>query len=160
MTRLLTTSLLALGSVALASQDAFKTKCAHFGDTIDIPNVKVNLVDFVQAGTNLSLPDNPPSCDAPYQVVSVDLCRVAMVVATSDSSQITLEAWFPRAYQGRFLSTGNGGLSGCMYLFKTRAERLADGTQAFSTMTLRTLPSSALLRSVPTTVTMGPRANH
>lgn len=108
-------SLLALGSVALASQDAFKTKCAQFADKIDIPNVKVNFVGFVQGGTNLSLPDNAPSCDAPYQAVSVDLCRVAMAVSTSNSSEITLEAWFPREYKGRFLSTGNGGLSGCTY---------------------------------------------
>lgn len=108
-------SLLALGQVALASQDAFQTKCEHFANTIHIPNVKVNFAEYIQGGTNLSLADNPPSCGAASQSVTVDLCRIAMAVKTSDSSEITLEAWFPREYTGRFLSTGNGGLSGCMY---------------------------------------------
>ena len=113
MNKLSAIFLLALGSVALASQDGFDTKCAQFADRINLPNVKVNFAEFIQGGTNLSLVDNPPSCGASYQAVSVDLCRVAMAVNTSDSSQITLEAWFPRDYKGRFLSTGNGGLSGC-----------------------------------------------
>lgn len=105
---------MALGSVALASQDAFQTKCAEFANKINLPNGKVNFADYVPGGTNLSLPENAPSCDASYQAVPVDLCRVAMAVNTSDSSKATLEAWFPREYKGRFLSSGNGGLSGCM----------------------------------------------
>ncbi|KAJ6128707.1 hypothetical protein N7471_009924 [Penicillium samsonianum] len=106
-----------MGSLALASQDAFQSKCINFGDQIDIPNVKVNFAEFVQGGTNLSLTDNPPSCARSSQVVSVDLCRVAMAVSTSNSSEITLEAWFPREYKGRFLSTGNGGISGCIQYY-------------------------------------------
>jgi feruloyl esterase len=113
MTRLSAILPFALGSLALASQDAFQSKCDQFAKKIDLPNVKVNFAEYVQAGTNLSLPDNAPSCGASSQSVSVDLCRVAMAVSTSNSSEITLEAWFPREYKGRFLSTGNGGLSGC-----------------------------------------------
>lgn len=113
MTRFPTLQVLALASIVLAQQDAFQSKCAKFGDQIDIPNVKVNFAEYVPGGTNLSLVDNPPSCDTSSQAVSVDLCRVAMAVSTSNSSEITLEAWFPREYKGRFLSTGNGGISGC-----------------------------------------------
>jgi feruloyl esterase len=121
MTRFFGFSLLALSQVALASQDAFQTKCSQFADKIDLPNVKVNFAEYIQAGSNLSLSDNAPSCGVSSQSVTVDLCRVAMAVNTSDSSQITLEAWFPREYKGRFLSTGNGGLSGCTFslLLKT-----------------------------------------
>ncbi|KAJ5290908.1 hypothetical protein N7478_000159 [Penicillium angulare] len=110
-------SVLALSSVALASQDDFQTKCSQFQDKINLPHVKVNFAEYIPGGTNLSLPDNAPSCDASSQEVSVDLCRVAMAVDTSNSSQITLEAWFPREYKGRFLSTGNGGLSGCIQYY-------------------------------------------
>lgn len=117
MTPYLGLSLLALGQVALASQDAFQSKCAQFVDKINLPDVKVNFAEYVQAGTNLSLPDNAPSCGAASQSVTVDLCRVAMAVNTSNSSEITLEAWFPRNYTGRFLSTGNGGVSGCTFIF-------------------------------------------
>ncbi|KAL4922441.1 Tannase/feruloyl esterase [Aspergillus aurantiobrunneus] len=101
-----------LGSAVLA-QDQFQTRCESFVDEIDIPNVRVNVASYVSGGTNLSLADNVPTCDQ-SQVVSTDLCRVAMAVSTSNASEITLEAWFPRDYSGRFLSTGNGGLGGCI----------------------------------------------
>ncbi|KAK5798080.1 hypothetical protein VI817_004371 [Penicillium citrinum] len=110
---------MSLGSLALGSQDAFQTKCTEFGAKIDIPNVKVNFAQYVQGGTNLTL-DQVSSCasnDGSSQSVSVDLCRIAMAVSTSNSSEITLEAWFPREYKGRFLSTGNGGLGGCIQYY-------------------------------------------
>lgn len=37
-----------------------------------------------------------------------------MHVATSGVSGISLEAWLPQNWSGRFLSTGNGGLGGCI----------------------------------------------
>lgn len=37
-----------------------------------------------------------------------------MRVSTSNRSEITLEAWLPIDWNGRFLSTGNGGVSGCI----------------------------------------------
>lgn len=44
-----------------------------------------------------------------------DLCRIAMFVNTTTVSGITLEAWLPLNWHGRFLAVGNGGLSGCIY---------------------------------------------
>ena len=114
MTRLSALLSLGVGSLVLANQDSFQTKCTQFADKIDFPNVKVNFANYVAGGTNLSLADNPPSCGESSQSVAKDVCRIAMAVATSNSSEITLEAWFPRNYTGRFLSTGNGGISGCM----------------------------------------------
>ncbi|KAE8386070.1 hypothetical protein BDV23DRAFT_187630 [Aspergillus alliaceus] len=40
-----------------------------------------------------------------------------MSVATSNFDENTLKAWLPRDYNGRFLSTGNGGLSGCIQYY-------------------------------------------
>ena len=37
-----------------------------------------------------------------------------MYVATSSRSGISMEAWLPEQWTGRFLSTGNGGLDGCI----------------------------------------------
>lgn len=37
-----------------------------------------------------------------------------MLVNTSSTSSMTLEAWLPSNWTGRFLSGGNGGLSGCV----------------------------------------------
>lgn len=63
------------------------------------------------------------------------MCRLAMRVDTSNRSgelktdiiaflfiwtvlifllELTLEAWLPTNWAGRFLSTGNGGVSGCI----------------------------------------------
>ncbi|KAE8151386.1 putative feruloyl esterase B-2 [Aspergillus avenaceus] len=109
--------ILTAGSAVLASQNPFQDKCSGFADKIHLPNVKVNFVDYVPGGTNLSLADSPTSCGETSQSVTADVCRVAMAVATSNNSEITLEAWFPRNYTGRFLSTGNGGLSGCIQYY-------------------------------------------
>ncbi|EPS33808.1 hypothetical protein PDE_08770 [Penicillium oxalicum 114-2] len=117
MTRLSPWGMFGAVSAALASQDAFQTRCSDFAHHIDLPNVSVHFAEYVAGGTNLSLPENAASCAAPYQAVSVDVCRVAMTVSTSNSSEISLEAWFPRDYKGRFLSTGNGGLSGCIQYY-------------------------------------------
>lgn len=108
-------SLLAMGSSALAGEDAFQSHCTSFANKVNLPNVKVNFANYVAGGTNLSLPDSPASCGTSSQSVAAGMCRIAMAVTTSNSSEITLEAWFPRNYTGRFLSTGNGGISGCTY---------------------------------------------
>ena len=110
-------------------------KCEAFGASLQMENVTVNFANFVPAGTNLTFTQdyNLSTCGIPSQVVSVDLCRIAMYVATSDRSGmwwyevlyereeayswvigITLEAWLPTNWTGRFLSTGNGGISGCI----------------------------------------------
>jgi feruloyl esterase len=49
--------------------------------------------------------------------VDVSLCRLALHVETSNASGMVLEAWLPQNWTGRFLSTGNGGLSGCVQYF-------------------------------------------
>ncbi|KAI9046221.1 putative feruloyl esterase [Aspergillus affinis] len=110
-------SLLSLGTASLAREDAFKSQCTSFADKIDLPNVRVNFVNYVPGNTNLSLAGNPATCGEGSQSVPADICRIALAVATSNSSEITMEAWFPRDYAGRFLSTGNGGIGGCIQYY-------------------------------------------
>ncbi|EAU37174.1 hypothetical protein ATEG_02212 [Aspergillus terreus NIH2624] len=101
-------------SVARASQ-SFEERCTDFRDSINsLPNVQATIVEYVAGSQNVSLPDNDPSCNQSSQFVTADICRAAMVVKTSNSSQIVMEAWFPRNYTGRFLATGNGGFGGCI----------------------------------------------
>jgi feruloyl esterase len=90
--------------------------CSSLAHTFHYPGVTVNFATHIPAGTNLSLPNEGAvaTCATPYQVVPVDICRVAMLVKTSAISNITLEAWLPSNWTGRFLSTGNGGLGGCI----------------------------------------------
>ena len=90
--------------------------CQKLGASLEIENVHVNFAQYLPAGTNITLTQayNLSTCGYTSQVVSNDLCRVAMYVATSYRSGITLEAWLPTNWTGRFLSTGNGGVSGCI----------------------------------------------
>lgn len=96
-------------------QDA-QSACSSLGKTFKHENVTINFVQHVPAGTNLTLSQagDLASCDQASQVAPVDLCRVAMHVATSSRSGITMEAWLPSNWTGRFMSTGNGGLNGCV----------------------------------------------
>lgn len=95
----------------------FTTQCTSFADTLanTITNATVLSTVPVTAGTNLTF-DVDPTCDTAYQVVSSDVCRVSLFVPTSDRSNLSMEVWLPpaEAWTGRFLSTGNGGLGGCI----------------------------------------------
>lgn len=90
--------------------------CSNIAKSFHYPGVTVNFAQHVPANTTLAFSQagNLSSCARPSQLVPVDLCRVAMRVETSSRSEITLEAWLPTNWTGRFLSTGNGGLSGCI----------------------------------------------
>lgn len=84
------------------------SSCASLASQITIPDVTVQFTQYVTAGTNISVgyggAYNTSTCAYTGQVVTADLCRVAMYVATSNRSGITLEAWLPTNWTGRFLS--------------------------------------------------------
>ncbi|UJO25326.1 putative feruloyl esterase B-2 [Fulvia fulva] len=121
--RVLSLGLVALGLVQGQTQTQNfvlrdpEAACEGIAREFQRENVTVNFSRYIAAGTNVSLDQSTPelrSCTRPSQVVPVDLCRVAMYVSTSSRSGITLEAWLPTNWTGRFLSTGNGGLNGCL----------------------------------------------
>lgn len=92
----------------------FTSSCSAIAYNLNIEHATVYSSQFVAAGTNLSLPESNVTCATPYQVVPADTCRIALYVATSNSSGINMEAWLPSNWTGRFLSAGNGGLGGCI----------------------------------------------
>jgi hypothetical protein len=98
------------------NQSDAATACAQLGASLAIENVTVNFATYLPAGSNITLSQDYDlsTCGYTSQVVSNDLCRLAMYVSTSNRSGITLEAWLPTNWTGRFLSTGNGGVSGCI----------------------------------------------
>ena len=93
----------------------FQQRCLSFTPESYVENSTRQVLEYVPAGTNLTFPYNDPTCNRPNQVVSADLCRVALLIPTSTRSSITFEIWLPAIWSGRFLATGNGGLDGCMY---------------------------------------------
>ncbi|EMD58812.1 hypothetical protein COCSADRAFT_203908 [Bipolaris sorokiniana ND90Pr] len=122
---LLGIALVLLFDIGLAAPSSgFHERCRSFDPTYYVENSTLNVREFVAAGSNLTFPDNVASCGRASQVVSVDLCRVALEIRTSSTSRITFEMWFPEEWSGRFLATGNGGLDGCI-----KYEDIAYGTQ-------------------------------
>ncbi|KAF2742817.1 tannase and feruloyl esterase [Sporormia fimetaria CBS 119925] len=124
---------LALFGTALVTgtqEEAFQKKCLSFKPESLVKGATRNVLEFVPAGTILSFPDNDPTCNRGSQLVSRDLCRIALNIETSGSSSITFEAWLPDDWSGRFLATGNGGIDGCI-----KYEDLAYGSaNAFATV--------------------------
>ncbi|KAF5369588.1 hypothetical protein D9758_002582 [Tetrapyrgos nigripes] len=97
----------------------FDSTCSSIASQLSLPNATVFFSELVTQETNLTFPERDPSCVAPtispeFLVVPADVCRISLAVQTSDRSGINMEAWLPRNWTGRFLSTGNGGIGGCI----------------------------------------------
>ncbi|KAK6514607.1 Feruloyl esterase [Arthrobotrys megalospora] len=107
-----------LFSLAAAAPSAgFEQQCARLAQSYSPDaQTKVLLSEFVPAGTNLTNPDNHPSCQTkPFTVTLADMCRLRLKVATSDTSGLEMEAWMPVDWkENRYLVLGNGGLGGCI----------------------------------------------
>lgn len=122
---LLVLATFSLGAGCDPAPATFQDQCTSFDPTsVGITNATVTEHAFIESGTNLSLPDNDASCGSRSQVVPVDLCRVALQIATSEKSGVVAEIWLPESWNGRLVTTGNGGLGGCgSALFVGRVSR-------------------------------------
>lgn len=108
-------ALLTVPSVTAVPNDKnFGAKCASLAKKLKVENGVVNLVESIAAGTNLSLANQDVSCSPSSILVPVDLCRISLNVTTSKRSGFRMEAWLPSDWTGRFLTTGNGGMGGCI----------------------------------------------
>lgn len=92
-------------------------RCAELVDSLSLSNTTIWTSEVFSANTTISLPDNAPDCLTPHQQVDVDVCRVTLQVVTSVTppGELSIEAWLPLDWNGRFLATGNGGLGGCIF---------------------------------------------
>ncbi|KAF5366825.1 hypothetical protein D9758_006534 [Tetrapyrgos nigripes] len=102
----------------------FDSKCSSIASQLNssISNATVRFAELVTQGTNITFTDSDrdPSCVVePFflpasLIVPADVCRISLDVQTSGRSGIHMETWLPRNWTGRFLSTGNGGVGGCI----------------------------------------------
>lgn len=116
-------SVASLASQLHARQGAnFQDQCTRFQPAgAGIANATVTNHAFVAAGSTINLPGGDPSCGQTNQTVIADLCRVSLQIPTSDKSGLVAEIWLPDQWNGRLVTTGNGGLAGCeCSLFKAR----------------------------------------
>ncbi|KAF5523518.1 putative feruloyl esterase B-2 [Colletotrichum aenigma] len=116
MLSLVLLSVLAQGLAAspVNSTFPFRQQCLSFANATTIAGAASVSTEFVAAGTTLEFPNADASCGRPSQTVSADLCRLTAQIATSNRSGLKFEAWLPQNWTGRFISTGNGGLGGCI----------------------------------------------
>jgi feruloyl esterase len=116
MPRFLYISVPALFQCAAAvASSTFEQRCLAFQPELVVNNATRNILEYVATGTKLNFPDNDATCNRGTQVVSENICRIALSIKTSNQSSIAFEAWLPEKWTGRFLATGNGGIDGCEY---------------------------------------------
>lgn len=97
-------------------QNNFQDQCSRFNPAdAGIANATVTNHAFIAGGTSLNLTGND-ICGQTSQAVPVDLCRVSLQISTSNRSGVVAEVWMPQNWNGRIVTTGNGGLAGCGYL--------------------------------------------
>ena len=113
---MLPSSVSLLTALRLSPTFEFESACslASLSQIPSLHNTTLFEATIVPAGSQLQFPDTDTSCGASSQVVLADICRITLEVETSSTSKINMEAWLPRNWTGRFLSTGNGGLNGCI----------------------------------------------
>ena len=89
--------------------------CAHVCSSLAISDltVTVNSCNYYSGGSNFTIEGGQSVC-ASTATAEVDLCRVALSVATSNTSENYMEVWMPTLWNGRFLATDNKGLAGCV----------------------------------------------
>ncbi|OCK84761.1 tannase and feruloyl esterase [Lepidopterella palustris CBS 459.81] len=154
-----------LDRVALAASN-FKTTCLEFQPENFIYNSTLRLLEYVTSGTNLTFPGNDASCARSSQVVSTELCRIALSIPTSNRSSIVFELWLPQQWTGQFLATGNGGIDGCIkyedmaytiyYGFATTGSNNShNGTSGFAFYHDPDVVTDFVWRSLHTTATAG-----
>ncbi|KAH6893131.1 tannase and feruloyl esterase [Thelonectria olida] len=118
MMKLLHASLLGLQALVQLAEgsQSFAKKCDAIAKTLNrqLDNTKVNLTQYISAGSNATAPSTHSTCAAFNSEVDFDFCRIRLYTATSEKSGITYETWLPLNWTGRFLSVGNGGLGGCI----------------------------------------------
>jgi feruloyl esterase len=111
----LTVFVTTFGFASCTGED-FQSRCAALSSSLDLANTTVYFSQYVPGGTNISLSDTNVTCltGPPTASVETNICRLSAFSATSDRSGINFEVWLPETWSGRFISHGNGGLSGCI----------------------------------------------
>ncbi|KAK7181504.1 hypothetical protein DPSP01_008903 [Paraphaeosphaeria sporulosa] len=95
---------------------SFRKSCLGFNATSFLTNSTLRLHEYVPANTTIPLNGMDSTCSRADQLFSVEACRIALTVPTTNRSSVIVEVFLPRndAWTGRYLATGNGGIDGCI----------------------------------------------
>lgn len=98
---------------------AASRSCPSLASSVKLSGVEGKVLDsrLYRAGqtgfVNSTSLGQSTECQATF-TPEVDVCRVAVNVTTSYRSSSYIEIWLPSDWNGRILSTGDGGLAGCV----------------------------------------------
>ncbi|KAF2448890.1 tannase and feruloyl esterase [Karstenula rhodostoma CBS 690.94] len=97
---------------------SFQENCESLADKIKLDyTFEVNIAQYVPPNTTIDLVAeglNATCSGNTTTPVPIGVCRLNLRVETSNSSEVYTEVWLPENWKGRILTTGNGGLAGCI----------------------------------------------
>ncbi len=89
-------------------------RCSKFHAWYRSPNTTLVASQYHDEASILQLTGQAKSCGTDNTTITAPLCRIALSVRTSPSSETFFDAWLPDDWNGRFLGTGTGGIGGCI----------------------------------------------
>lgn len=104
---------------AAESKNADPIACADLS-ALELPSTTITLAEVVPAGAFVPPVERqlPPTTPPPSYDQLPPFCRVAATVSPVTDSEIRFEVWMPaEGWNGKFVGTGNGGLSGEIFYF-------------------------------------------
>lgn len=95
---------------------SFRESCLAFDATSLLNNSTLRIHEYVPANTTIPLDGMDPSCARLSQLFSVEACRIALNIPTTNRSSVIVELFLPHpdTWNNRYLGTGNGGIDGCI----------------------------------------------
>ncbi|KAJ4293579.1 Feruloyl esterase [Kalmusia sp. IMI 367209] len=96
----------------------FQEKCKELANKIKLDyTFDVNIAEYLapNATIDYAAEGMNATCDGTEAYpIPVGVCRLNLRVETTETSEIYMEVWLPETWEGRTLTTGNGGLAGCI----------------------------------------------
>ncbi|KAK3216369.1 hypothetical protein GRF29_8g3052575 [Pseudopithomyces chartarum] len=102
--------------LSIFAASSFRELCLAFNATSLLRNSTLRLHDHIPANSTVLLDGMHSTCSRPEQLFSVEACRVALTIPTTNRSSFIVEFFLPTpdAWNNRYLATGNGGIDGCI----------------------------------------------
>jgi hypothetical protein len=117
---MLSTVIVLLTAAVQFTVASFETDCAAFS-TRKFANTTIFQSHYVPGNSKFTVSGGNVTCGQTVGPISspADICRITAYATTSSRSGINFEVWLPKTWNKRFMSHGNGGLSGCERLQTT-----------------------------------------
>ncbi|PVI05348.1 tannase and feruloyl esterase [Periconia macrospinosa] len=106
---------LVIARVVAYASNSFQDTCADLAHHIDLdyPFV-VSIAQHYPPNSGVETAENITCETYQHTPIEVGFCRFNLKIATTNSSEIYVQVWLPEGWKGRLLTTGNGGLGGCI----------------------------------------------